>query len=93
MDTTMPHVRVKQKYQVTIPASVREEIGLHEGDTLEARVEDGHIVLIPQQMIARETGRKGQAPLSSYIGSAKGLYGSPREVDAYIRNQREEWQD
>ncbi len=34
-------------YQVTIPASVREEIGLHEGDTLEAKVEDSHIVLIP----------------------------------------------
>jgi len=34
-------------YQVTIPASVCEEIGLHEGDTLEAKVEDGHIVLIP----------------------------------------------
>ena len=44
--------------RVTIPASVREEINLHEGDTLEAKIEDGHIVLIPQQMMARETGRK-----------------------------------
>ena len=43
----MPYVKVKQKYQVTIPVSVREEVNLHEGDTLEAKVEDGHIVLIP----------------------------------------------
>ncbi len=94
----MPYVRVKQKYQVTIPASIREEINLHEGDTLEAKVEDGHIVLIPQQMMARETGRKPddkKAPssLASYLGAAKGLYSSPQDVDDYIRNLREEWQD
>ncbi len=98
MDATMPYVRGKQKYQVRIPASVREEINLHEGDTLEARIEDGHIVLIPQQMIARETGRKpadkkDQSSLASYIGAAKGLYSSPQDVDDYIRNLREEWQD
>ena len=94
----MPYVKVKQKYQVTIPVTVREEINLHEGDTLEAKVEDGHIVLIPQQMMARETGRKPagkKAPssLASYIGAAKGLYNSPQDVDDYIRNLRKEWQD
>ena len=94
----MPYVKVKQKYQVTIPVSVREEINLHEGDTLEAKVEDGHIVLIPQQMMAREAGRKSaskkdRSSLASYIGAAKGLYNSPQDVDDYIRNLRGEWQD
>ena len=90
----MPHVRVKQKYQVTIPASVREEIGLHEGDTLEAKVEDGHIVLIPQQMIARDAGREaGRGKLSAYLGAAKGLYSSPEDVEDYIDNLRDQWQD
>lgn len=94
----MPHVRVKQKYQVTIPASVREEIGLHEGDTLEAKVEDGHIILIPQQMIARKAGReagrsKKQSSLSAYLGAAKGLYSSPQDVEDYIDNLRDQWQD
>ena len=94
----MAYVRVKQKYQITIPTSVREQVGLREGDTLETKVEDGHIVLIPQQMSARtfgrsKTGRKNpQTPLSSYLGAAKGLYRSKRDVDAYIRKQRDEWQ-
>jgi len=90
----MPHVMIKQKYQVTIPASVREEIGLHEGDTLEVRVEGGHIVFIPQQQIAKEGGDDRRlAPLSSYIGAAKGLYETPQQADEYIRNQRKEWRD
>ena len=98
VDNVMPYVRVEQKYQVTIPASVREEIGLHEGDMLEARVEDGHIVLVPRQMMTKGKGtkaggKKGQPPLSSYIGAARGLYDSPQEVDDYIRKQRDEWQN
>jgi AbrB family looped-hinge helix DNA binding protein len=44
---TMPLVRVKQKFQVTLPAEVHEELQLEEGDLLEATVRDNEIILKP----------------------------------------------
>ncbi len=44
----MPLAKVKQKGQVTIPAEIRERLALEEGDDLEVTVENGRIVLIPQ---------------------------------------------
>ena len=44
----MPFVKVRkvrQKYQVTLPEEVQEELELEEGDVLEATVRDNEIVL------------------------------------------------
>jgi len=41
MEITMPYVQVKQKYQVTIPATLRNQLDIHEGDTLEASIDNG----------------------------------------------------
>ncbi|RLF00516.1 MAG: AbrB family transcriptional regulator [Thermoprotei archaeon] len=38
-------VKVTRKGQVTIPKSMREALGIREGDLLEARLEEGRIVL------------------------------------------------
>ncbi len=38
-------VRVREKGQVTLPLEVRRQLGLREGDLLEASVKDGQIVL------------------------------------------------
>jgi AbrB family looped-hinge helix DNA binding protein len=51
---SMPLVRVKEKYQVTLPASVRKKLGLAVGDVLEATVEDNKITLTPKSVIDRE---------------------------------------
>lgn len=47
----MPLVKVKPKYQVTIPNAIRQEIGLEVGDLLEAEVEANRIVLVPKAVI------------------------------------------
>jgi AbrB family looped-hinge helix DNA binding protein len=47
----MPLVKVKEKYQVTIPASIREQLSLNVGDMLEAELEDNRIVLKPKVLI------------------------------------------
>ena len=47
----MPVVRVKRKFQVTIPAEVRKRLGLAEGDYLEVTEEDNHIVLKPKVVL------------------------------------------
>ena len=41
----MALVRVRGKGQVTLPNEVRKQLSLHQGDLLEASVEDGRIVL------------------------------------------------
>ena len=90
----MAYVRVKQKYQVTIPAAIRDKIDLHEGDTLEATVQDGNILLVPQEISDRNRRRPRKKPsLLSLLGSneGSGLYASTKEADKYIRNMRDEW--
>jgi len=66
-------VRVKEKYQVTLPASVRRKAGLAVGDLLEANVEGKKITLTPKSVVDRELAlaledvRKGRVygPFSS----------------------------
>jgi len=47
----MSIVRVKNKYQVVIPESVREQIGVEVGDMFEATAEKGAIILKPKTVV------------------------------------------
>jgi AbrB family looped-hinge helix DNA binding protein len=38
-------VKVTRNYQVTIPASIRNKLGIHEGDILEFYIEEDRIVI------------------------------------------------
>ncbi len=50
----MALVKVKEKYQVTLPAAVREKAGLEVGDLLEAKVVGRKITLTPKTVLDRE---------------------------------------
>ena len=50
----MALIKVKTKYQVTLPTSVRKSVGLNVGDLLEAKVEGNKITLSPKTAIDRE---------------------------------------
>ena len=47
-------VKVKMKYQVTIPENVRKEIPLHVGDRVEVTAENGQIIIRPVIEVPRE---------------------------------------
>jgi bifunctional DNA-binding transcriptional regulator/antitoxin component of YhaV-PrlF toxin-antitoxin module len=49
----MPLVRVKNKYQVTLPVRLREQAGVSVGDLLEAKVEKGRIIFMPKSIVDR----------------------------------------
>lgn len=49
----MALVKVKQKFQVTLPLEVREQLRVEEGDLLEASVQDNTIVLRPKLVVDR----------------------------------------
>ena len=46
-------VKVRYKYQVTLPQDVRDELRLVEGDLLEVSVENHMIVLKPKAVVDR----------------------------------------
>lgn len=50
----MPLVRVKGKYQVTIPAEIRKRLNLEVGDYLEIEAQGETILLKPKAVIDRE---------------------------------------
>ena len=50
----MPLVTVKPKFQVTIPAKLRERIDLHEGDLMEATIVEDGILLRPKEVVDRK---------------------------------------
>jgi len=49
----MPLVRVKEKYQVTLPSAVRQKAGVAVGDLLEAQVRGKKITLTPKTVVDR----------------------------------------
>jgi AbrB family looped-hinge helix DNA binding protein len=79
----MPLVKVKEKYQVTLPASVRQKAGVAVGDLLEAKVQGKKITLTPKRVIDREIAlaledvRKGRVygPFRSVKEMLRSLHG------------------
>ena len=50
----MSLITVKSKFQVTIPAKLRRDIDLREGDLMEASILDGGILLRPMEIVDRD---------------------------------------
>ena len=53
-EATRQFVRVKRKFQVTLPTSVRRRAGVRVGDLLEARVDGDKISLTPMSLVESE---------------------------------------
>jgi len=50
----MALVKVKEKYQVTLPAALRAKAGVSIGDVLEAKYQGNKITLTPKSVVDRE---------------------------------------
>ncbi len=64
----MPLVKIKSKYQITIPVELREKINLEIGDLLEAKVENNKITFSPKQVVDREIA---PTPVPVSVASSK----------------------
>jgi AbrB family looped-hinge helix DNA binding protein len=47
--------RVSTKGQVVLPEPIRRRLGIRAGDSLDASIEDGRIVLVPQCKVRHES--------------------------------------
>ena len=83
----MPLVKVKEKYQVTLPASLRQKAGLAVGDLLEAQVEGKKITLTPKVVMDRDFVEKRLAQGLKDIkeGRVLGPFKTAREAMRALR--------
>ena len=86
-DKHMPIVRVKHKFQVTIPTELREKLHLEEGDILEATSDGKTIILKPKEIFDRE---KLDAYLTEGLeelraGKTVGPFESMEEYEEHIK--------
>jgi AbrB family looped-hinge helix DNA binding protein len=80
----VPLVKVKEKYQVTLPVSLREKVGLEVGDLLEAKIEGKKITLTPKSILDREL-----AQALKEIEQGK-TYGPFNSAKAFLRSLHRE---
>jgi AbrB family looped-hinge helix DNA binding protein len=82
-DLPLPLVKVKEKFQITLPAEVRRMLHLAVGDLLEATVERDKIVLKPKAVIDRAWQQMTEA-MASVEDCAPNSQQSPREQEEEI---------
>ncbi len=89
----MPLVRIKQKFQVTIPDHVRKQVGLEVGDFMEATAKGNVILLKPKTVVDRHPeidARLHEALDDVKAGRTYGPFNSAKELvsDLHRRTRR-----
>ncbi len=83
---------LKEKGQITLPSSIRKQIQAEKGDLFDFVVQENKIIMTREKIVLSDDFiQKKSTNLSKYIGAGKGIFGSPKEVDSFIRKQRKEW--
>ena len=81
-------VRVKDKFQVTIPVDVRAAISIQTGDYLEASVYEGGILLLPK----RVSDPKGTtSSILDFLRKKRAVARTKSDIDAALDSQRDAW--
>ena len=81
----LPLVKVKEKFQITLPAELREALHLAVGDLLEATIQDNVIVLKPKVVVDRaQAWTKIEHAMASVIDRAPNSRQSPQEQEEEI---------
>jgi AbrB family looped-hinge helix DNA binding protein len=77
-------VKIKEKYQVTLPAEVRKKADLAVGDLLEAKVRGKVITLAPKNTIDRDIAISLQ---EFRRGKAHGPFSSAKEAVRFLHRE------
>jgi AbrB family looped-hinge helix DNA binding protein len=92
----MSLVKVKEKYQVTIPSAIRDRLSLKVGDMLEIGLENDQIVLKPKIIVDKSEAWKKLFEVMDRVHSKNKQF-DPSEVEQdvlmAIRESREKKHD
>ncbi len=75
-------VTLRPKSQLTLPQAIVRKLNIKPGDDLIISVQDDQ----PERIQIRPLHR-------SYAGVATGVYGTPKEIRAYIERERDAWDE
>lgn len=81
-------VRVKEKFQVTIPVDIRRQLALREGDYLEASVAADGIMLRPKKLVEAVDRTPS---LVSFLMERRTAQRSRAEIDSAMAADRNSW--
>lgn len=82
-------VRVKDKFQITLPVGARRQSEVREGDYLEVSVTDeGGFLLRPQQVL--EAGKR-QETMLAFLHRSRGLTRPRKDIDQGLEDERASW--
>lgn len=85
----MPEIRMRPKHQVTLPASIVRQAAIQPDDRLAVEFINGAIIIIP----VSTTPATPSDDVMSFAGIGRGVWGaSTAEVEATVRNLRQEWE-
>ena len=83
----MPEIRMRPKYQVTLPASLVRQANIKLNDKLVVTYVNGSIILTPS------AAHRNQADIMAFAGIASGLWGNtPQEIDRTLSNMKTGWE-
>ena len=82
-------VRVKEKFQVTIPVELRRRLAVHEGDYLEATIMGDGIVLRPQSLV--NTSARRSMTILDFLSEPVAGGRTREEIDAALNADRDSW--
>jgi AbrB family looped-hinge helix DNA binding protein len=75
----MESVRIKRKYQITIPKKIRERLGIREGDKLKMKIKENTVVI--------EVPKKEKNPSDALWK----VFGKSMDIDA-VKLVEESWE-
>ena len=81
-------VRVKDKFQVTIPVNVRAAISIEMGDYLEATVYEGGILLRPKRI---SDSTEKTPSILDFLRKKRSVARTKSDIDAALNTQRGAW--
>ncbi|HGJ64858.1 TPA: AbrB/MazE/SpoVT family DNA-binding domain-containing protein [bacterium] len=76
----MSLVKIKEKYQVTIPSAIRDRLSLKVGDVLEADLENDQIVLRPKMIVDKSEAWKRLFEVMDQVHSKNDQF-DPKEIE------------
>lgn len=82
-------VRVKEKFQVTIPVALRRLLELREGDYLEARLTTEGIVLSPQRLVGAASQRA--TTILDFLKEERPDGRTREEINTALSADRDSW--
>jgi len=89
-------VKIQRKGQVTIPTRLRAQVGLVDGDWVEAKAERGKIVLTPKVIVDREYTPAQRQVIDARLaesleqvkrGETYGPFETPEKMTTFLHNK------